>query len=63
MVGDSVDDMVAGYQAGAATVLLANEGNGELKGHVCTGMWVERLNELVRVLEGGFVEGKGGEDG
>ena len=56
MVGDSVDDMVAGYEAGAATVLLACEGNEELKGHACTGTWVQRLDELVGVLEGGFVE-------
>lgn len=56
MVGDSIDDMMAGYKAGAATVLLANEDNGDLKGHECTGTWVGRLDELVRMLEGGFKE-------
>lgn len=56
MVGDSIDDMTAGHRAGAATVLLANEGNAELKGHEHTGMWIERLDELVGILEGGFEE-------
>jgi len=58
--------MTAGHNAGAATVLLVNEANGELKGHECTGMWIERLDELVGVLEGGFEggvreRGEGGE--
>ena len=56
-MGDSIDDMMAGYRAGTATVLLVNEGNGELKGHECTGRWIERLDELVGVLEEGFEEG------
>jgi len=51
--------MTAGHRAGAATVLLVNEGNGELKGHEHTRMWIERLDELVGVLEGGFEEGRG----
>lgn len=59
MVGDSIDDMTAGHKAGAATVLLANEANGELKGHEHTGLWISRLDELVGILEEGFEE-KGG---
>ncbi len=61
MVGDSMDDMVAGYRAGAATVLLANgdEGNEEVRGGEWTGMVVGGLEELVGVLEGGLVEGMG----
>ncbi len=59
MVGDSIDDMTAGHRAGAATVLLACEGNKELKVHEHTGMWIERLDELVGILEEGFVEGRG----
>lgn len=58
--------MMAGYRAGAATVLLVNEGNEGLKGHECTGMWIERLDQLVGVLEGGFEEGgreRGGGEG
>ena len=55
-VGDSIDDMTAGHKAGTATVLLACEGNEDLKGHLHTGVWVERLDELVGLLEGGFEE-------
>jgi len=55
--------MTAGHRAGAATVLLVNEANGELKGHEHTGMWIQRLDELVGVLEGGFEEGGAGEGG
>lgn len=55
-MGDSIDDMTAGHKAGAATVLLANEGYGELKEHVHTGRWIERLDELIGILEAGFEE-------
>lgn len=57
--------MTAGHKAGAATVLLVNEANGELKGHEHTRMWIQRLDELVGVLEGGFEEGgeRSGEGG
>lgn len=61
-VGDSLDDMAAGFKAGAATVLLANESNGDLKGHEYTGLWIERLDELVGILEDG-VEERHGEGG
>ncbi|KAG6034781.1 hypothetical protein E4U41_006362 [Claviceps citrina] len=54
MVGDSLDDMLAGRRAGAATVLLANEANGELAEHPCTDLVVRRLDELVAILERGF---------
>lgn len=57
-VGDSVDDMTAGYTAGAATVLLANEVNSGLKGHEHTGSWIHRLDELIMLLENGFEESK-----
>ncbi|KAG5953435.1 hypothetical protein E4U57_005432 [Claviceps arundinis] len=66
MVGDSMDDMEAGRRAGAATVLLVNEANRELGEHECTDLVIERLDELVGVLEKGF-EGReiggGGLDG
>ena len=52
--------MTAGHKAGSATVLLANEDNGDLKEHEHTGLWVERLDELIGVLEGGFAERGGG---
>lgn len=42
MVGDSVDDMTAGYRAGAATVLLVNDVNSYLAGHQHTDLCVKR---------------------
>ncbi|KAI4230913.1 MAG: hypothetical protein LQ349_005944, partial [Xanthoria aureola] len=56
MVGDSLDDMVAGYKAGAATVLLACKENEGLVEHECTGVAIGRLDELVGMLEEGFEE-------
>ena len=55
-MGDSIDDMTAGHSAGAATVLLANESNTALKAHEHTGRWIERLDELIGILEAGFEE-------
>lgn len=55
MVGDSLDDMTAGHTAGAATVLLLNDVNRHLKDHEHTDFSIERLDELVDVLEHGFV--------
>lgn len=55
MVGDSIDDMTAGRTAGAATVLLVNEANKHLADHAHTDLVIERLDELVDVLERGFV--------
>ena len=49
-------DRVAGYRAGAATVLLANQDNEHLKEHDQTGLWIDRLDELIRKLEEGFAE-------
>ncbi|KAM3082820.1 hypothetical protein ACMFMF_002473 [Clarireedia jacksonii] len=54
MVGDSMDDMRAGYMAGAATVLLGNNVNGELWEHEYTDLVITRLDELVGILEEGF---------
>jgi hypothetical protein len=63
MVGDSIDDMTAGYRAGAATVLLVNEVNAHLATHEHTDLCIRRLDELIKVLEGGFVAEVGqGED-
>ncbi|KAJ5391397.1 hydrolase [Penicillium cosmopolitanum] len=55
MVGDSIDDMTAGHTAGAATVLLVNERNGHLREHAHTDLFISRLDELVDILEQGFV--------
>lgn len=55
MVGDSVDDMTAGRRAGAATVLLVNDVNRHLAEHAHTDLVIERLDELIAILDGGFV--------
>lgn len=54
MVGDSIDDMAAGRGAGAATVLLVNDANGWLASHEYTDLVIERLDELVGILDEGF---------
>ncbi|KAF2477051.1 HAD-like protein [Lindgomyces ingoldianus] len=54
MVGDSLDDMTAGFKAGAATVLLVNNANEHLAKHQHTDLVVKRLDELIEVLEQGF---------
>ena len=55
MVGDSIDDMTAGHMAGAATVLLLNDLNVHLKEHPHTDLCIKRLDDLIGILEGGFV--------
>ena len=58
MVGDSVDDMASGRDAGALTVLLASVGKGqseELVNDERTDVVVHRLDELVELLEKGIV--------
>lgn len=42
MVGDSIDDMTAGANAGAATVLLVNETNEHLVEHEHTYICISR---------------------
>ena len=56
-VGDSVDDMVAGRKAGAATVLLKNRENADLANNENTDLVVERLDDLIAILENGFEGG------
>lgn len=57
MVGDSMDDMLAGRRAGAATVLLLHGDNSHVAGDGVVDLVVRRLDELVGILEGGFVGG------
>ena len=52
--------MTAGFRAGTATVLLVREGNEGLKEHEHTGLWIDRLDELVEILDNGKGEGIGG---
>ncbi|KAJ8116958.1 hypothetical protein OPT61_g1730 [Boeremia exigua] len=54
MVGDSIDDMTAGFRAGAATVLLVNDANKHLAEHQHTDLVVKQLDDLIEILENGF---------
>lgn len=47
--------MTAGHRAGAATVLLVNDVNEGLRSHEHTDLCIRRLDELIGILEGGFV--------
>ena len=47
--------MTAGYRAGAATVLLVNDVNAHLAKHEHTDLCISRLDELIDILENGFV--------
>lgn len=55
MVGDSIDDIIAGYDAGALTVLVKSPGKEELEVDERTHVVIERLDELIGLLEGGIV--------
>lgn len=48
--------MAAGHGAESATVLLAREGNEDLREHKQTGLIIERLDDLIGILEEGFEE-------
>jgi len=54
MVGDSIDDIVAGYDAGAITVLVKSEGKEELEKDERTDVVIGRLDELTGLLEKGL---------
>lgn len=54
MVGDSVDDMTAGYRAGAATILLQSDVNTHLNGAKETDFVVNRLDEIIDLVRDGF---------
>lgn len=54
MVGDSIDDIVAGYEAGALTVLLKSPGKEDLEEDERTHVAVDRLDDLVELLESGL---------
>ena len=48
--------MIAGFRAGSATVLLACEGNAELREHEFTGLSIDSLDNLIGLLDNGLVE-------
>lgn len=54
MVGDSVDDMAAGRDAGAITVLLKSQGKEDLEHDDRTDVIIDRLDELIGLLENGL---------
>ena len=56
MVGDSIDDMTAAHRAGAAAVLIVNKGeNDALADHEYVDLSISRLDDLIGILEDGFV--------
>jgi hypothetical protein len=55
MSRDSIDDMTAGFRAKAATVLLVNDVNAHLATHEHTDLVISKLDELIEILENGFV--------
>lgn len=54
--------MTAGYRAGAATVLLVNDVNAHLMKHEHTDLCISRLDELINILDRGFVGQIGGRE-
>ena len=54
-----MDDVTAGFRAGAATVLLVNEANAHLATHEHTDLCIKRLDDLISILEEGFRGGIG----
>ncbi|KAK3086928.1 hypothetical protein LTR53_020027, partial [Teratosphaeriaceae sp. CCFEE 6253] len=57
MVGDSIDDIAAGYEAGALTVLLRSEGKEELEQDERTDVVISRLDDLIELLNNGLGPG------
>ncbi|KAK9333977.1 HAD-like domain-containing protein [Lipomyces starkeyi] len=54
MVGDSVDDMLAGHRAGVTTILLESDVNTHLKDAKETDVVVQRLDDIISLLKGGI---------
>ncbi|KAK9237902.1 HAD-like domain-containing protein [Lipomyces kononenkoae] len=54
MVGDSVDDMLAGHRAGVTTILLESDANGHLKDATETDVVVPRLDDIINLLKDGI---------
>ena len=47
--------MTAGFRARAVTALIVNETNAHLATHEHTDLYISRLDELIEILELGFV--------
>ena len=54
MVGDSVDDIVAGRSAGALTVLVRSAGKEALESDERTDVVITHLHELIPLLDTGI---------
>ncbi|KAK9451262.1 HAD-like domain-containing protein [Limtongia smithiae] len=54
MVGDSVDDMLAGHRAGVTTILIESDVNGHLKEAPETDVVVQTLDEIIDLLKRGI---------
>ncbi|KAK9388212.1 HAD-like domain-containing protein [Lipomyces mesembrius] len=54
MVGDSVDDMLAGHRAGVTTILIESDVNSHLKDAKETDAVVQRLDNIISLLRGGI---------
>lgn len=54
MIGDSIDDVAAGRDAGAMTIFLTSPGKEDLEEDDRTDVVITRLNELVGLLEKGL---------
>lgn len=53
MVGDLVDDIIVGRRVGVKMVLLVNDVNRYLVDYEYIDLVIERLDELIEVLEEG----------
>ncbi|VVT44996.1 uncharacterized protein SAPINGB_P000603 [Magnusiomyces paraingens] len=54
MVGDSIDDMMAGHRAGSGTILLRTPVNEHVSGEPETDVTVENIDDIIEILEKGF---------
>lgn len=54
MVGDSIDDMKSGKEAGATTVLIKSHANGHIRDIEQTDYVIDRLDDLITLMEKGI---------
>lgn len=62
MVGDSIDDMMAGRRAGAGTILIQTDVNDHVRNAYETDVTVSDLTDVIDVLKNGFESKVGGEN-
>lgn len=54
MVGDSIDDMLAGHRAGVTTILIESDVNGHVKEAPETDVVITTLDQIIGLIEGGI---------